>query len=147
MRFRSLFAVLGLTALALFAAPATASADPSGPYVAGTRCGALDLSQGTTPTVLTSASLKDCTSVADTAAALAASLRFSECIVRNSHGSQSLTVTIGSVGASAATTNRINVPAGYTISLPLYGIYPTSLSIDASGAATTGQIVCFLVTR
>ena len=144
---RTLFG-LGLLCLGLLALPSAASAQtPTGPYYAGSKCGALDLSQGTTPTVLTSASLKDCTSTADTAAALGANLRFSECIVSNSHGSQTLYLTIGSVGASAATTNRIAIKAEYTLEIPLYGLYPTSLSLDASGAATTGQIICFLVAR
>lgn len=144
---RSLFA-LGVMCLGLAALPSQASAQTAtGPYYAGSKCGVLDLSQGTTPTVLTSASLKDCTSTADTAAALPASLKFSVCYIQNTHGSQTLYLTAGSVGASAATTNRIAIKAGYTLEIPLYGVYPTSLSLDASGAATTGQIVCFLVAR
>lgn len=148
MRFvRSLFA-LGTLCLGLAALPSQASAQsPVGPILEGTRCGVIDLSQGTTPTVFTSASLKDMTSVADTAAALAASLRYTSCQVRNTHASQVLYFTAGSVGASAATTNRLAIPAGAAQYIPLYGLYPTSVSLDASGAATTGQLYCCFVTR
>jgi len=147
MRFLFHFVALATLCLGL-ALPSAASAQtPTGPYAAGYKCGALDLSQGTTPTVLTSASLKDCTSTADNAAALGASLKFSECTVSNTHASQVLYLTVGSVGAGAATTNRIAIRPGVTLTLPLYGLYSTSLSLDANGNHTSGQIFCFLVAR
>ena len=69
MRFaRSLFG-LGLICLGLFAAPATASADPIGPIYTGNKSCVLDISQGATWAPYTSGDLKDQSSTANTAAA------------------------------------------------------------------------------
>lgn len=148
MRFRLLFG-LALLGLAIVA-PAREACAQSATLVQqleGTKCGVIDVSQGTTPTTYASSGLKDMTSVADTAAALGAGLHYYSCQVRNSHASQILYFTAGAVGASAAVTNRLAIPAGAVQYIPLYGLYPTSVSLDASGAATTGQLYCCFVTR
>lgn len=148
MRFRSIIFALGVLALGL-GLPTTASAQtPTGPYFAGSKLGSIDLSQGTDAATFTSASFKDMTSAANAAAALGASLRFSECTIRNTHATQTLYLGVAAYsGAGPSTTNRIAIGPGAVLTIPLYGIYPTSISLDGSGAATTGQAICFFVTR
>lgn len=104
------------------------------------KCGGYGVSVGAAWVPLTSADFKDAT--AAPVAALGASLVFKRITVTNTHATQSIYLLLASA-TNEATTNAILIPAGKAPEFDLSGMWVTAISIQGSGAATTGAITAF----
>jgi hypothetical protein len=131
---------LWLAALCLLS-PALSVANNTRPDIIGTHLGSVDVSAGTSWTALTSSSLK----CATTGAACAAGLTISAVTVINTHASQTLYLTLRSAGIVDSTTNTLAIGAGDSLSLNVYGMRVTALSLQGSGASTTGRVIAHLL--
>lgn len=149
MRFRSFVLGLGLLALGLFTLPSQAAAQSMvGPVYNGAKLCVIDVSQGTTFAAYGSADMKDATSTANAAAACPSGWYLSSCTVIDTHASQTFAVAFADIsGAGPSATNRILVPAGASLTLPIVGLHALKIAVRGSGAATTGQIQCHTVPR
>lgn len=147
MRFRSLFG-LGLLCLGLFALPPVAAAQSIGPYNAGAKSCVLDISQAATWAPYTTSDLKDQSSTANAAGACPSSWRFTSCTLTNTHATLKLWVVPASItGAGPSTTNRLVLLPGQSVTYPVYGVYPLSISVRGEAGPSTGQLACFTVPR
>lgn len=140
---------LALFGLAILGQPHQASAQQViGPVYTGAKLCVIDVSQGTTFAAYGSGDMKDATSTANTAAACTSDWYLSSCTVVNTHASQTFAIGFANIsGAGPAATNRLLVPAGASVTLPVLGIHTLKIAIRGSGAATTGQIQCYAVPR
>lgn len=127
---------LALLALLLALLPASASAQIYRPIVAGTRHGCADVSVGAAWSASSSVSTEDSAGSAALASGLTAAFIF----VRNTHATQTLYVCLAGSGCGADTANKLAVAADATLTLDVYGMNVTSVSLQGSGAATTGQL-------
>lgn len=143
--------VLGLSLLCLgfLATPQPAAAQSViGPVYTGNKSCVLDITPAAAWAHYTSADLKDQTSTANTAVACPSAQRFTSCTVLNTHATLKLWVVPASLtGAGAATTNRLVVLPGQSVTYPMYGLYPVDISVRGEAGPSSGQIQCQSVPR
>lgn len=126
-----------------------AHADSLGPDVVGSKAGVVDLSVGAADwTDLRSDDFLSMTGED----ALPDGLRFTGCLLKNTHATQTIFIKYVADGATnGATTNRLRALAGAQVSDPSYGLSTatgasfTDVSVIGSGAATTGFLYCQFV--
>jgi hypothetical protein len=116
-----------------------AGANNTRPDQVGTDIGTVDVTSSTGWTPITSASLQ----CANTAATCAASQAFAEVLIINTHASGSLYLLTYSTTSGPSTTNRITVPAGASLVLPLYRVQSPVRAISITGSTTgvTGRLL------
>lgn len=105
--------------------------------VRGTAHGCADLTVAAEWTALTSASLEN----SKGSAALSASLYWTEILVKG--GTAAVYVCLaGASSCGSGTTNKLSVPAGATLSIPLRGLGVQTLSLYGTGGGGSAVQVC-----
>lgn len=141
MSARGLLLGLFLALCAVSIATAPARANNTRPDVVGTHLGSADVSAGTAWTSLTSASLR----CATTAATCPSGLTLSTVTVINTHASQVLYLQLKAGGVTDSVSNAIAIGAGDSLSIDVYGMRVTAVSLYGSGPSTTGRVIAHLL--